>query len=339
MKIAIVTDAFPPQINGVVNTLFNLSNVLEKQGHSITWFAPHKFKTIPMPFYPSIKIAWNIWNLSKLLDNTSFDAIHIATEGPLGFSASRWCKKNNVPYTTSYHTKFDDYLNQKLFIPKSWIFRYLLTIHSSSQCILTTTPSMSNELIKRGLFNVKDWGRGVDTSIFSPLKRSSPNPFVDMEKPIWLNVGRVSQEKNLTSFLNVNVPGTKIIIGDGPDLNKLRKKYNNAIFLGSMPPNSEELAKHYAHADIFVFPSKTDTFGLVILEALSSGLPVAAYPVTGPIDIIESEVTGFLSNNLQLAMESCLSIDNHKCREYALTKHSWDSCADIFVASLVKKQN
>lgn len=335
MKILIVTDAFHPQVNGVVNTLTSVSSILEEQGHEITWIEPSMFRTFPLPTYPSIRIAWNLWKVFRLLNDSEFDAIHIATEGPLGITAAIWCNNKNIPFTSSYHTKFDEYVNMHIPIPKSWIFSYLSIIHSSSRCVLTTTPSMRDDLVSRGLNHVVVWGRGVDSKLFNPSKRNLPNPFVDLPKPIWLNVGRVSKEKNIESFLDISVPGTKIVIGDGPDLEKMKKMYKNVLFLGSMELNSTKLATHFAHADVFVFPSKTDTFGIVILEALSSGLPVAAYPVTGPIDIIKDGTTGCLSSDLRVAMESCLDIDNNACVEYAQKEHSWSACAALFLNNLV----
>jgi glycosyltransferase involved in cell wall biosynthesis len=340
MKIILVTDAWEPQINGVVRTWQNVIKELENNFDigSIEVIHPGWFKTMPMPSYPEIEIATNAWKISEYLDwmysGWSNPAIHIVTEGPLGFFARRWCHKNNVPYTTSYHTKFPEYVHARTRIPTSWTYKVMHWMHDRSHAVLVPTESMKKELDAKGFKNVKAWTRGVDTSLFNPAKSMIYSDILP-EAPVWLNVGRVSVEKNLEVFFELDVEGTKICVGDGPSLEKYKKKYPDVMFVGAKVGN--ELAAYYAIADVFIFPSKTDTFGVVMLEAMASGVPVAAYPVTGPIDLIENGVTGYLDDNLTLAANKCLSLDKQYIINEAL-KHKWSDVAKEFVDSLVVKK-
>lgn len=334
MKILIVSDAAPPQINGVVRTLENVGKVLEGQGHKVFFITPQYFKTIPLPTYKEIQIAWDVWNVKKHIKEFNPDAIHIATEGPIGLAARNHCVKNNIPFTTSFHTKFPEYIHKRIpVIPERIVYKALRWFHQPSKATLVTTQSMKDELETRGFQNLVVWTRGVDFDLFTPQKRVTATE--SNECNILLYVGRVSIEKNLEAFLSLNPPNTHtVVVGDGPDLLKLKRKYPHVIFRGAEV--GEDLALSYANADIFVFPSKTDTFGIVMLEAMASGLPVAAFPVTGPKDVIVNGVNGWMDNDLEVAINKALQVDSTLCVNYTKDHYSWEKSADIFKETLVE---
>lgn len=328
MKIAIVTDAWYPQVNGVVRTYENTSRELLGLGHHVTMITPADFRTISCPTYPSIRLAINPgMKLGRTLEALQPDAIHVATEGPLGHAARRYCLKKRLPFTSSFHTRFPEYIRLRVPIPLSWMYGYLRRFHAPAKRTLVPTASQRQRLIDRGFSNVMQWSRGVDTDLFKPADKR----FLDMERPVFINVGRVAVEKNIEAFLELELPGTRVVVGDGPDLAKLRQNYPDVVFTGFK--FGEELSRYLAAADVFVFPSLTDTYGLVMLEAMACGLPIAAYPVTGPIDVVEDGVTGVLGNDLQQASLSALDIDPQNCLEYARSR-SWRECAELFASCL-----
>ena len=331
MKILIATDAYYPQVNGVVRTLHETGEILKSQGHTIEYLTPQLFLTFPMPKYNEIRLSINVWpRVGNLIKRINPDAIHIATEGPIGTMARRYCIKNNLKFTTSFHTRFDKYL--KLYfpiIPSKWAEKFLANFHNKAERILVTTETMRKELIDIGIDNNKmvTWTRGGNHGAFkNPNKIDLPH-----KKPIWIYVGRVAIEKNIRDFLELELEGTKIIIGKGPDLKKLKKEFPNDHFLGEK--TNGELASHFASSDVFVFPSKTDTFGIVVLESLNCGTPVAAYPVPGPLDILGGTEIDTLDEDLKKSALKALKISREDCLKFA-KKYSWEETARIFFENI-----
>lgn len=328
MKILIVTDAWFPQINGVVRTLSTTGEELEKMGHQVAFIGPDRFRTVPMPGYSEIRLAVAPRRkLRRLIDEFGPQAIHIATEGPLGWAARAICRRRRLPFTTSYHTRFPEYLAERAPVPLRWSYATLRRFHRRSKAVMVSTPSITKSLAARGFDNIKRWTRGVDTELFRPRDKN----FLTDPRPISLYVGRVAVEKNIEAFLSLDIPGTKYVVGGGPMLEALQKRYPQVRFAG--PHHGEDLAKYYAAADVFVFPSKTDTFGLVMLEALASGVPVAAYPVEGPLDVIGGTGVGVLDDDLAEAVRQALKIDPQRCRDFALA-HSWQAAARQFLSNV-----
>jgi glycosyltransferase involved in cell wall biosynthesis len=328
MKIALVTDAWLPQTNGVVRTLTTTVEKLVQAGHEVTPITPGDFRTVPCPTYPEIRLAlFAAGKVRRRLDALDPDAVHIATEGPLGLAARRWCLRRGRAFTTSYHTQFPEYVRARVPIPISVSYAFLRWFHCKAARTLVATASMRRTLEERGFRNLAFWGRGVDTNLFRPREER----FLELPRPIWLYFGRVSVEKGIEDFLALNLPGTKLVVGDGPAAEGLHRTYPDAVFTGYR--FGEELARHIAAADVFVFPSRTDTFGLVLLEAMACGVPVAAYPVTGPIDVVENGVTGVLGEDLRAAALAALDLDRRACREHAL-RYTWEAATRQFVAAL-----
>jgi len=331
MKIMLVTDAWHPQVNGVVRTLDETVTQLRNRGHEVEVVAPSDgYFTLPLPTYPDIRLApFAYSDVKRRMIAFGPEAIHIATEGPLGQMAKALCVKWAMPFTTSYHTKFPEYIKARVpFIPISWSYRYVRGFHNAGGRTMVTTPSMVEFLDKRGFAKLAPWARGVDTVLFNPDKKNAPEDvYKDLPRPIWVNVGRVAVEKNLKAFLDLDLPGSKVIVGDGPQLNELKNKYPNVAFTGAK--FGEELARHFADADVFVFPSKTDTFGLVIIEAMAAGLPVAAYPVSGPIDIIPGSKAGAVHDELKTACLTALDLKSGDCVSHA-ENYSWEAVTDVF---------
>lgn len=330
LRILIVTDAWFPQNNGVVRTLSTTGEELRKLGHAVEFVTPDRFDTVAFPQYKEIRLAYNPFKkMNQIISNFNPNVIHIATEGPLGLAARRYAVKNELPFTTSYHTKFPEYLLSQMYVPTPITYAYLKWFHKPSSNIMTSTGSLREDLKSRGFNNLKHWSRGVDIELFKPREKT----FLDLPRPIFLYVGRVSYEKNIEAFLDLDLPGTKLVVGNGPQLDSLKMKYPNVVFTGKK--EGEELANYYSSSDVFVFPSKTDTFGLVVIEALASGLPVAAYPVTGPIDIIgENSGIGVLSNDLKSAALNALNIPGTACREFILKNYLWTNCTKQFLMNL-----
>ncbi|AUG51870.1 glycosyltransferase family 4 protein [Thalassospira marina] len=329
MRILIVSDAWRPQVNGVVRTLETVSAELIAQGHDVRIISPDQFTTIPCPTYPEIRLAiFARRKLSRMIDAMQPVAIHIATEGPLGQAARAYCLKRKLPFSTAYHTRFPEYLHARTKLPLAISYRGMRRFHGKSQSVMVATESLRDELKSWGFQNLHIWSRGVDLSLFHPREDAS---FGDFPKPHWLFVGRVAVEKNIGHFLDLDLPGTKFVVGDGPQLNDLKQKYPKAQFLGKK--TGESLAIAFASADVFVFPSKTDTFGLVILEALASGTPVAVFPVQGPADIVRDTKAGAINSDLRQAALDALKLDRNDARALA-EQYSWHNSARQFLYNL-----
>jgi glycosyltransferase involved in cell wall biosynthesis len=327
-SVLIVTDAWHPQINGVVRSIELVAAELEKRGIVVKMLTPNAFKTFPMPGYGEIRLSRTLTKpVYARIEAAEAEAIHIATEGPLGIIARRWCRRNGVPFSTAYHTQFPEYLRARLPVPLRWSYRFLRWFHGAAKYCLVGTPHLKALLEKRGFTNAVIWTKGVDTALFNPAKRG-PLPYPG---PVFLYVGRVAVEKNIEAFLRLDLSGTKLVVGGGPSLERLKAEHAGVVFLG--PRQGEELATLFASADAFVFPSKTDTFGLVLLEALASGTPVAAFPVTGPIDVIGDAPVGVLDDDLRQAALKALQVSREACRTYA-EGYSWSASADQFVRYL-----
>ena len=325
MKIAIVTEAWHPQINGVVTTLCRTIEQLERWGHGVCVVSPAAFRSFPCPTYPEVPVVLAPKRrLARLLDEFGPDALHITTEGPLGLAGRAWCLERGLPFTTSFHTRFPEYLRLRLPVPLSLGYAYLRRFHGAAQRTLVPTPSMKHDLEARGFRNLVVWARGVDTELFQPREVSLLRY---AERPMLLYVGRVAVEKNIEAFLALDVPGSKLVIGDGPARAELERRYPEVRFLGYK--HGLDLAEHIAAADVFVFPSRTDTFGLVLLEAMACGVPAAAYPVTGPIDVIHNGVNGCVAPDLATAVREALKLDGSGARRYALA-HSWQAVSKDF---------
>ncbi len=327
-RVLIVTDAWQPQINGVVRTLQHLAKNLVPTGRDVSFLTADGFATVPMPSYPDIKLALATpGEIARRIQACRPDHIHIATEGPLGILARRYCVSRGRVFTTSYHTRFPEYVRDRAPVPERWLYGALRWFHNAGNGTLVAAPSMAKELTGRGFTKVRQWTRGVDTALFRPDR---PN-VLDLPRPIFLYVGRVAVEKNLPAFLDLDLPGSKVVVGGGPALHALEARYPNVNFLGVH--TGERLANIYASSDVFVFPSRSDTFGIVLLEALASGLPVAAYDVTGPADVLADGVGGATSPDLRQAAVSALSVKRAAARDKALT-YSWQACAELFVAHI-----
>jgi len=329
MRILIATDAWAPQVNGVVRTLETTAVHLGRLGHEVRFLTPEGFRTIPMPTYPEIKLALFARRaVGRMIADFRPDRIHIATEGPLGLATRRCCLRSGIPFTTSFHTRFPEYIHARFGIPLSWPYAGLRWFHRPASGVMVATGTLKDELASRGFQNLKLWTRGVDLERYRPRDKS----WLDLPRPVFLYVGRVAIEKSVEDFLRLDLPGAKLVVGDGPQLAELKARYPNARFTG--PKFGEELARLYSAADVFVFPSRTDTFGLVVLEALASGLPVAAYPVQGPSDIIgDNNAVGTLHENLLEAARRALTLDPTACRAFAQT-YSWEACTRQFIANL-----
>ncbi|MBK8174469.1 MAG: glycosyltransferase family 1 protein [Rhodospirillales bacterium] len=328
MQILVVTDAWYPQVNGVVRTLGTLKNHLQAFGHAVTYLTPDRFRSLPCPSYPEIRLALpRPGEISGVIDAVRPQAIHIATEGPLGFVARLLCRRRGYGFTTSFHTRFPEYVHARWKVPRRWSYRWIRWFHAPASCVMVSTPTVEAELRARGFPRIKRWSRGVDTGLFRPRDE----PFFDHARPISLYVGRVAVEKSIEDFLRLDLPGTKVVVGDGPQMAELRRRYPAVVFVGMK--TGEDLARHYAAADVFVFPSRTDTFGLVMLEAMASGLPVAAYPVPGPLDVVDGSGAGCLDEDLGRAVRAALAIAPETCRRHAET-FSWENSARQFLGNL-----
>jgi len=328
MKVLVATDAWVPQVNGVVRTLGELQRRAPQAGLTLEFVTPGDFRTIAMPGYPEIRLSLNAGpGIARRMQAFAPDPVHIATEGPIGLAARKLCLGRRIPFTTSYHTRFPEYLRARLPVPEAATYRWLRWFHNAGCGIMTATPSLDADLAARGFGPLMRWSRGVDTELFRPRAQS----VLDLPRPIFLNVGRVAVEKNLEAFLSLDLPGSKVVVGEGPALESLRKAYPDTHFLG--PRSGPALAEVYASADVFVFPSRTDTFGLVLIEALASGLPVAAYPVMGPKDVITDPAVGCLGEDLRKAALDALDLRHEACRAFA-ERYSWDASVAQFAANM-----
>lgn len=326
MRILIATDAWHPQLNGVVGTLTALARAAEPLGAKIEFLTSEGFRTVLLPSYPGIQLAVPRPNVvARRIAAISPDAIHIATEGPIGWLARNYCRARGLRFTTSFHTRFPEYLGARLRIPKSWVWAWLRRFHNAADVVMTATPSLVLELEARGFRNVELWPLGVDTELFRPR----PGSDIGFPRPVFLTVGRLAVEKNLEAFLGLDLPGTKVVVGDGPLRSDLARRFPDAVFLGAR--EGEDLAAIYASADVFVFPSHTDTFGLVLLEALASGVPIAAFPSQAPCDVIGAAPVGVLREDLQSACMRALTLSRDACRAFAL-QMTWEQSARGFLA-------
>ena len=333
-RVTIVTDAWTPQVNGVVRTLMETKRQLERVGHSVTMVTPLLFRTLPCPTYPEIRLSLATTAMvGRAIDSSACDALHIATEGPLGWAARRHALRRGLAFTTAYHTRFPEYVQPRLGIPLDWSYAFMRRFHAPAARVMAPTPSIVADLEARGFANVALWSRGVDLDTFNPFP-AGPNPraMLKEERPIFLYVGRVAVEKNVEAFLALDLPGRKEVIGDGPARIDLQRRYPDAVFHGTL--RGEALARQLAHASVLVFPSRTDTFGLVMLEAMACGVPVAAYPVTGPVDVITQGVTGVMDTDLRVAALAALSLDRDAVHAHALSR-SWRASALEFLGNLV----
>ncbi len=332
LRIMIVTDAWAPQVNGVVRTLETLRSQLEAMGNEVAVIVPSMFRTVAMPTYREIRLAlWPNRPVTRMINEMRPHAIHIATEGPLGLAARRFCLRRDHPFTTSLHTRFPEYINARTGFPISWGYRLLRIFHKPASAVMVATPSLREEMEGRGFGNLRLWSRGVDTQHFKPLEEGR-NDILAFERPIWLSVGRVAVEKNIEAFLRLDLPGTKVVVGDGPMLASLRTAYPDTVFLGAR--FGEDLARIYASSDVFVFPSRTDTFGLVNVEALACGTPVAAYPVPGPKDIVTDPRVGALDEDLAAACHRALTQTSREAARSHAMNFSWETCTRQFLVNL-----
>ncbi len=330
MRILLATDAWDPQVNGVVKTLQATTRELRRRGHGVHVIAPNLFRRAGLPGYPEIEVAWPDQRvIRRILADGRPDHIHIATEGPIGWAMRRIALREGLVFTTSFHTRFPEYLRARLPVPIGLTYRALRSFHNAGNGVMVATPSIRAELERRGFDKVMAWGRGVDLSGFKPV--AAIDPYAGLPRPIFLSVGRLAREKNLEAFLSLPLPGSKVVIGDGPAATDLRTRFPEAIFLGSR--THADLPIFYAAADVFVFPSRTDTFGLVLIEALACGLPVAAFPAPGPVDIVGGSGAGVIADNLATAALAALAVDRAACRNHA-ERFTWSRATDQFVANL-----
>lgn len=326
MRILIATDAWAPQVNGVVRTLQSMSAAARGLGVSVDFLTPDGFRTVPIPTYPDLRVALpNMREIARRIEAAKPDAVHIATEGPIGYFVRRYCLKHGMAFNTSYTTKFPEYISARVPVPEDWSYAVLRRFHGAAVTTTVSTASLMAELRSKGFRNLGFWTRGVDTELFRPERAID----LGLPRPIFASLGRIAVEKNLEAFLSLDLPGSKVVIGHGPQEEELKRKYPDARFLGML--SGATLAAHLAAADVFVFPSKTDTFGLVQLEALASGIPVAAFPVTGPKDVLGDAPVGALDWDLRKACLDALEISRDACRSFAL-EHSWESSARQFIA-------
>jgi glycosyltransferase involved in cell wall biosynthesis len=330
-RILIITDAWTPQVNGVVRTLTTIAGELEDMGHTVLVIGPDKFRTLPCPTYPDIRLSiLPRRRLGRMIEAFGPDALHIATEGPLGLAARKWALRRGCAFTTAFHTRFPEYVNARLSIPIPWLYAWMRFFHGAGQGVMVATASLREELAQRGFRRIRDWSRGVDLKLFTPEPREDWN----LPRPVFAYVGRIAVEKNIRAFLDLDLPGSKVVVGGGPMLGTLQKEYPSVTFTGAR--FGEPLARAYAGSDVFVFPSLTDTFGLVILESLACGTPVAAFDVTGPKDVLAAAdgKIGAVSSDLREAALSALTADRAACRAHA-ERFSWRACAETFLSHLV----
>jgi glycosyltransferase involved in cell wall biosynthesis len=330
-RILIVTDAWHPQVNGVVRTLTTVAGELMAMGHVVEVIGPDNFRTVPCPTYPDISLSiMPSRRLVRMIEEFQPDALHIATEGPLGLAARRWAMRTGFRFTTAFHTRFAEYLHARTRIPVRPVYAWMRRFHDAGAGTMVATRSLQDELTLRGFSHIRPWSRGVDLDLFKP----EPREDWDLPRPVFIYVGRVAVEKNIGAFLDLDLPGSKVVVGGGPQLASLRREYSSVIFTG--PRFGEALARAYAGADVFVFPSLTDTFGLVILESLACGTPVAAFPVTGPKDVLTGATgcVGAIDADLRTAAMDALHGDRAACRAHA-ELYSWRTCAELFLSHLM----
>jgi len=328
MRVLVATDAWHPQVNGVVRTLTSLAESARRLGIEIEFLTPEGFYTVPVPTYPGLRLALpGRGEIARRIERAAPDAIHVAAEGPIGRAVRAYCLRHGIRFTACYATRFPEYISARFAIPEAWSYAVMRRFHAAAAVTMVSTPSLRAELSLRGFANLGLWTRGVDTDLFTPERTVE----LGLPRPIFMNFGRIAVEKNLEAFLSLDLPGSKVVVGEGPQEAELRRRFPDTVFLGLR--KGRELAAHVAAADVFVFPSRTDTFGVVQLEALACGVPVAAYPVMGPKDVIGDAPVGVLDEDLRAACLKALQISRAACRAFALD-HSWESSARQFVGHL-----
>jgi glycosyltransferase involved in cell wall biosynthesis len=328
MRVLVATDAWHPQVNGVVRTLTSLGESAHRLGVEIEFLTPEGFRSVPVPTYPGLRLALpGRGAVARRIELAAPDAIHIATEGPIGSAVRAYCLQHGKRFTACYATRFPEYISARFAIPESWSYAALRRFHAAAAVTMVSTPSLRAELSQHGFANLGLWTRGVDTDLFTPVRTVE----LGLPRPIFMNFGRIAVEKNLEAFLSLDLPGSKVVIGEGPQEAELRRRFPDAVFLGLR--KGRELAAHVAAADVFVFPSRTDTFGVVQLEALACGVPVAAYPVMGPKDVIGDAPVGVLDEDLHAACLKALQVSRAACRAFALDR-SWENSARQFIGHL-----
>jgi glycosyltransferase involved in cell wall biosynthesis len=328
MRILIVTDAWKPQVNGVVRTLGALTDRLRNRGYSVSHITPDAFRTVPCPTYPEIRLAlWPWRRVPQMIESFRPCAIHIATEGPLGLAARIYCVRRRIPFTTAYHTRFPEYVHARIRLPLGISYALVRWFHGRATAMMVATATIERDLQARGFLNIRRWTRGVDLDVFRPGRNDSLN----LPRPVLAYVGRVAIEKNIEAFLGLKAAGTKLVVGDGPQMASLKARFPDAVFVGAK--HGEELVACYQAADVLVFPSRTDTFGLVLIEALACGIPVAAYPVAGPLDVVGGTDAACLDEDLGRAVAGALKLSPEACRAVA-ERYSWDKSVDQFVHNL-----
>ncbi len=330
LRILIISDAWHPQVNGVVRTLSTVVRLLDEGGHVSAVIGPDQFRTVPCPTYPDIRLAVLPGRrLKRLIDEFRPDALHIATEGPLGMAARALAIKRGWRFSTAFHTRFPEYVQARIRLPAALSYAWLRRFHNAGEGIMVATASLSEELAGRGYRNIRAWSRGVDIDLFKP---QPADPYAGLPRPVFVCIGRVAVEKNIRAFLSLDLPGSKVVVGDGPQRAALEREFPNVRFTGAR--YGAELSASYAGADVFVFPSVTDTFGLVMLESLAAGTPVAAFPVTGPRDLLAEAPVGRVDTDLRRAALGALEVDRALCRPFA-EQHSWQACTQLFLSHLV----
>jgi glycosyltransferase involved in cell wall biosynthesis len=328
MRILLVTDAWEPQVNGVVRTLKTTARELQAMGHRVDFVTPLEFRTLPCPTYPDIRLSlFARGGVARAITELDPDVLHIATEGPLGMAARRFALTHGLPFTTAYHTRFPEYVHARFRIPLDWSYAWLRSFHAPSRAVMVPTQVVKRDLDAQGFQRVVLWSRGVDLDIFQPR----PSKRLQSKPPIFLYVGRVAVEKNVEAFLALDLPGSKWVVGTGPAIARIRQRFPDVNYLGVLERN--ELAEVYAAADVFVFPSRTDTFGLVLLEAMACGLPVAAFPVTGPLDVIGDSKAGALHEDLRTACLQALQLKREDAVAHAC-RFTWGAATAQFLGNL-----
>ncbi|MHB9798326.1 glycosyltransferase family 4 protein [Pseudomonas sp. MT3] len=328
MRLLIVTDAWLPQVNGVVTSLRALVAELEEMGHAVGLITPQDFRHCPCPSYPEIPLAWDLWRVGERIREFAPDCVHLATEGPLGWAARRWLIRRGLKFSSAIHTRFPEYVNTRWpWLPLGWGYAFLRRFHAPSQAVLVSSERMREAFAERGLERLVLWRKGVD------LCRFQPGEGAPAAEPVFLYVGRLAREKNLDAFLGLDLPGLKRVVGDGPQRAELQARYPKVEFLGYR--HGDALVAAYRQASVLVFPSRTDTLGLVMYEALACGTPVAAFPVAGPLDVLEEGVTGALHEDLRSACLRALALDRQVCAQWARGQ-SWRSSAQEFLSLQVR---
>jgi len=330
LRILLATDAWRPQVNGVVRTWETSIDHLQRRGHRVEVIHPGQFASVPIPFYREIRLAVPTRRgVTTRIRDFRPEIVHIATEGPIGLAVRAFCRRNRWRFSTSYHSKFPEYLKHLAGIPEGWSYQFMRWFHSGSSAVMVSTPTLEADLAARGFRSLRRWSRGVDLAVFTPR----PKTWTQYPRPILLYAGRVSKEKNLEAFLTLKNPGTKAIVGDGPMREKWQREYADAVFLGYR--TGTDLAEAYSNADVFVFPSNTDTFGLVMIEAMACGVPVAAYPVVGPIDVVTDPKVGRLDKDLGRAIEGALQTADPDACVAHVRQFTWERCTDQLLANFV----